>query len=170
MSLIIYLITNTNVLSFCSNFMALDVLLSLLQLPSVRAAILPAHSGVATGHLLIGLEAGSFLHYTFKSPIKPSLGPSVPSFGELSIRLHKDGQWGREGDAASWNRICWLGSAPTAGSVFPSYSPLKKLQKESVLVRKCSNSLRGFPHFFIFLYLRVIYLSCTMRYLSSGEG
>lgn len=89
-------------------------------------------------------------HYIFKSPIKASLGPTVPSLGEQQSYqgvFAGIGRGGEQGDEASWNRICWLGSAPTAGNVFPFHSPLKRRRTESVFVQECSNSLRDSPVF-----------------------
>lgn len=89
-------------------------------------------------------------HYIFKFPIKASLGPTVPSLGEQQSYQRVFAGIGRgseQGDEASWNRICWLGSAPTAGNVFPFHSPLKRRRTESVFVQECSNSLRDSPAF-----------------------
>lgn len=130
--------------------MALHWLLN-LHLTSAFSYFTALQLDVTTGHLIIDSEAGSFFHYIFRSPIKASLGPSVPSFGEREsyqcffVRM----EGGEEGHEASWNRICWLGNAPTAGNVFPFHSPLKRRLMESVFVRVQLLSVGFPPHFYL---------------------
>lgn len=104
-----------------------------------------------TGHLIIDPEAGSFFFIISSSPLlKLHLAPRShrwESSRAIKASFAGIGRGGEQGDEASWNRICWLGSAPTAGNVFPFHSPLKRRPTESVFVQECSISLRDSPAF-----------------------
>lgn len=69
------------------------------------------------------------------------------------------------GDEASWNRICWLGSARLQENVFPFHSTLKRLWVESVSAKECSNSLISTSP-----CQCLIYLPCEGQCRGSGEG
>lgn len=109
-----------------------------------------------TGHLIIDSEAGSFFFIISSSPLlKLHLAPRSHRWESGRAII---GRGGEQGDEASWNRICWLGSAPTAGNVFPFHSPLKRRRTESVFVQECSNSLRDSPRFYPLLSVSDLFI------------